>query len=143
MIPEVAFVRFLKESTALNTAVGGRVFPIAATMSQRMPFVVYNRINTTRPTHLLGDSGLVYVVWQLDIFAKSYQDAKTVAELIRNRCHGYIGPITDGTDSIGCDMAINAERDGYVHPTDASDTGTFRVSMDIDVSLSEPLTTNT
>lgn len=143
MIPEVGLVKFLKDASSLNEAVSGRIFPITATMTQPMPFIVYNRINTTRPVHLHGDSGLAYVVWQLDIFAKSYQDAKTVAELVRNRVHGYIGPITDGTENVGCDMAISAERDGYVQPTDASDTGVFRVSIDIDVSLSESLTTNT
>lgn len=143
MIPEAAFVKFLKDSTALNTSVGGRIYPVTASMTSRMPFIVYNRVASARPVHLLGDSGLMQMNIQLDVFARSYAEVKTVAELIRNRVHGYIGQITDGTETAQCDFAMRAERDGYVPPTDASDTGVFRVSIDVDISISESLTTNT
>lgn len=141
MIPETAFVKFLMDSTALNSAVGGRIRPVTASMADRMPLIVYNRGITRRPIHLLGDSALVFLMMQLDIFARSYSEAKTIAELVRNRVHGYIGQITNGTETASCDMAIDSERDDYVPPNDASDTGTFRVSIDIDISMSESFTT--
>lgn len=143
MIPEAALVKFLKDSAALNSSVGGRIFPVTASMTQRMPFIVYNRVASARPIHLLGDSGLLQMNLQLDVFARSYAESKSVAELIRKRVHGYIGTVTDGTETESCDMAIRAERDDYVPPTDASDTGVFRVSIDVDISISESLTANT
>jgi hypothetical protein len=143
MIPETAFVKFLMDSPTINGAVNGRIRPVTASMADKMPFIVYNRGITRRPIHLLGDSGLVFLMIQVDIFAKSYADAKNVAEAVRNRVHGYIGPVTSGAESAQCNMAISAERDDYVPPNDASDTGTFRVSMDIDLSMPESFTTKT
>lgn len=141
MIPETAFVKFLMDSPAINSAVGGRIRPVTASMADRMPLIVYNRLATRRPIHLLGDSGLMFLMIQLDIFAKSYSEAKTISELIRNRVHGYIGQITNGDEVASCDIAIVAERDEYVPQNDASDTGTFHVSLDLDISMNESFTT--
>lgn len=143
MIPEEGFVAFLKASSSLNTAVNGNMFPITASMTTRMPFIVYNRIASNRPIHLLGDSGLLFLMFQCDIFAKSYKEAKTVANLLRNRVHGYIGPITAQGETEQVDMNLAGERDGYIPPTDATDTGIFRVSIDIDMSIHESITTKT
>ncbi len=143
MIPEQAFIAYLKASVPLNTATGGRMFPVTATMSQRMPFLVYNRIATQRLEHLLGDSDLIFLGLQVDVFARSYQEAKTIAEMVRNRVSGYIGPITFQDESRQCDMHVTAERDDYVPPNDASDTGVFRVSLDVEMSINEPLPTHT
>jgi len=142
MIPEQAFIAFLKASVPLNTATGGRMFPVTATMNQRMPFLIYNRTATDRPEHLLGDSGLLFLGIQVDVFARSYHEAKTVAELLRNRVSGYIGPITFESETRQCDMHIGGERDEYIQPTDASDTGVFRVSLDVDMSINEPFPTH-
>lgn len=116
---EPALVAYLKTEIG---GVNGRVYPGHLPDPPELPALVYQRIATRRPVSYDGPSGFVRARVQLDIWSKSYGEARTIAGAVRRALLGYRGPMG------GLEVAI---------PDQASDldlfepdTGLYRVSMD-------------
>lgn len=55
-----------------------RVFPLVTKQNQEVPYVVYDRIQTSRERTLSGYAGLIETYYQLDIYEKSYTNLKSI-----------------------------------------------------------------
>lgn len=71
----------------------GRVFP-RAPQGVDAPFVVYERISGLRTHSHSGASGLADVRVEVRSWARTYLEAKTLADLIRKDLDGFSGEVT-------------------------------------------------
>lgn len=109
-------------TTLLAPVAGGQRHWVRAPQKTQPPYVVMNRITGLRDYHMLGASGLVTSRVQIDCYARTYSEAKTVARSASAILSGYRGGGVHG-------IFLDNERD-----LPASDSGEvnhlFRVSLD-------------
>jgi hypothetical protein len=56
-----------------------RVFPLVTKQNQEVPYIVYDRIQTSRERTLSGYAGLIETYFQLDLYEKSYTNLKSIS----------------------------------------------------------------
>lgn len=101
----------LTQNEALNSAVGGRVYPATFPQLPKYPAIVYNRVSQIPFTNLNGYSSIDAGRYQIDIFSLNYNEINTISSLIKEAMNG------KGTE-------VNIQ-DGY-----DADTNLFRKTMD-------------
>ena len=99
-----------------------RVYPVALPQSPQYPLILYTKITGMRDHHLQGPSGHAHPRFQVEAWSKTYTEAKTLADAIREALDGYSGTAV-GTKIGSC--LIESERDDYQNEIEA-----FRVIMD-------------
>ena len=99
-----------------------RVYPVALPQSPQYPLILYTKITGMRDHHLQGPSGHAHPRFQIEAWAKTYTEAKTLADAIREALDGYSGTAA-GTKIGSC--LIESEQDIYESEVEA-----FRVIMD-------------
>ena len=67
-----------------------RVYP-STPQSPTFPLIRYQRINANRTQSLDANVGVTEVTMQIDCMARSYSEAKTLADSVRVILHGYRG----------------------------------------------------
>ncbi len=72
------------------TLAGVRVYP-RTPQNPTLPLIRYTRLTTTRNLALDGNVGVTEASIQVDCMARSYSDAKTLADSVRTILHGYTG----------------------------------------------------
>lgn len=87
---EPALVAYLR---AAIPSVDGRVYPGHLPDPPVLPALVYQRIATRRPVSFDGPSAFVRARMQLDVWAASYGEARTIADRLRQVLVGYRGPM--------------------------------------------------
>lgn len=80
---EEALRYHIVNATAVAFDVGDRCYPNEAPQKAKMPYVVYQRIDTVRERHLRGSSGLAHPRFQLDIYSRNYDEARRIANNLR------------------------------------------------------------
>lgn len=109
-------------TTLLAPVAGGRRHWVRAPQKTPPPYIVLNRIGGRRDYHMQGASGLVASRVQIDCYATTYLDAKTLARAVAAILSGYRAGAIQGA-------FLDSERD-----LPASDSGEvnhlFRVSLD-------------
>ncbi len=82
---EVAFAAKLKADTAVNTAVGGRVFPQFNTQEPEFPEIVYTLLGADGTTKLGGGSGSLkaYTI-RAECYAATELAAVALGKLVRD-----------------------------------------------------------
>ncbi|RWF69558.1 MAG: DUF3168 domain-containing protein [Mesorhizobium sp.] len=111
--------------TALLASIaGGRRFWVRAPASAPRPFLVLNRIDGVPSYQYSGANGYIASRVQIDIYANTYTETKTIARAVKALLSGYSG---------GNIQAIFVENEGRDLPAaDAGDvTNLFRTSIDI------------
>lgn len=79
---------------------GGNVFAQRAPQKQVPPFIVFQRVDSTRlGRHLRGTTGLAQAYIQIDVYANEYYAAKDLAASVENAIDGYTGIVYHGSDS--------------------------------------------
>lgn len=143
LIPEVALRYLLTTSAAVTALVGSRVSPGFVSELSAFPFIAYSLIASQHERHLQGPSGLVFRRYQLDIYSRLNSELCAISDAIRNRLDGYVGVVTIGADSLRMqNVELLDQRDNYISPTDGSDVGIYRRSLDFRISHGETIPTH-
>lgn len=92
-----------------QTSAGSRIYP-RLPQGVTFPAVRYQRIVTNRNQSLDATVGVTGAMVQVDCFANSYSEAKTLADEVRSILHGYTG--TWGTLTARM-VDLQSEQDAY------------------------------
>jgi len=99
-----------------------RCYPVTIPQSPTYPLILYTKITGTRDHHLQGPSGHAHPRFQIEAWSKTYTEAKTLADAIREALDGYSGTAA-GTKIGSC--LIESEQDIY-----ESEIEVYRVTSD-------------
>jgi hypothetical protein len=128
----------LSTSAAVKALVGGeedssksRVYYMQAVQNGDMPCIVINKISGVRSHVLTGPDGLANPRFQIDSIAKTYTEAKRLADAVRQTLDGYRGTLKE-TAVHGC--SLDNERDIFEN---AIQPPLYRIVMDFMVWHSE------
>jgi len=91
-------------------AITTRCYPIAIPQSPTYPLILYTKITGMRDHTLRGASGHAHPRFQIEAWAETYTEAKTLADAIRNALDDYSGTVL-GTVIWSC--LIDSEQDIY------------------------------
>ena len=141
---EAAIRQELVDDTAVAALAVARVYPQMAAQGAALPYLVYSRISTDRPRHLLSAAGITSARVQVDCYASTYSGAKTLADKVR-LCLDGLRATTIGSGSSTLfvrHIALDSERDGFDNPIDGSQLGTHRIIQDFIVWSAETVPTH-
>lgn len=82
---------YLSAYSGLTSLVDKRIYPLLVPQTAKLPAVSYKRISTVRAQSKDGPSGLVEARFDFACWGKSYADAKSVAEQVRNALSQFVG----------------------------------------------------
>lgn len=130
---EKALNGFLRADAAVAALAGDRVYAGWLKSKAAFPAVTYIRVSADREASLDGPLGRVDVRIQVDCWAKTYGQAKVLAEAVRRRLHGFRGVMVDGADSVSVGRSV------LISETDLSEAqrSIYRVSQDYQISQME------
>lgn len=80
---ETILLPLLKNDAGLSVLVDGRVFALKMPPGTLLPCVTFQRISGMPANTLAGHSGLEEIDLQIDVWARRYDEAKTVAKAVR------------------------------------------------------------
>ena len=126
---------YLLTVSAVTDIVGSRIFPRMMPQGESLPAVVFSLIGSTSEPRLLGASGGVRALVQIDCYAETHIVCNNLAEKIRLSLHGYSG--TAGSSTV--EAMLDAKREMFDAPTDASDVPAYRVSLDFEIWHNEAI----
>ena len=101
---EKAIVFLLSDNADVNALVGSRIFPVFVPAKQPLPAVTYQQISGPRDNVMSGASGLVDTRFQINCWARKYQGAAELADLVRDA----LSPKNDGFPKTVAGIAIEA-----------------------------------
>jgi hypothetical protein len=136
MSPEAAIYDFITNQAAITTRVSTRIFPNSIPQSNTVfPVLVFTQISGPHDHTLSGAAGVFRARFQFDCWSTDYSDCINLAEDIRDSFQGYQGAM--GT--VTCQFALlDNELSSYTPPTDGSDAGLHRKTLDYIIRLEEP-----
>lgn len=119
----------------LVAIVGTRVTPWKRLQGGDLPAITYEQISVNGIGHLRGLSGLDAQIYQLDCWAATYKQARTIAAMVRGRkgdprLDRYTGVLA-GTTIRAC--FCQEQRDAPDMPQFADDVGTPCVQLDFKI----------
>jgi hypothetical protein len=127
-------VSLLLAQSTITDLVGSRIYISNAPQKAIFPHVIITQMSSNENTALDGGSGqLRFLSFDIDCKAKTSLAASNLAKVIREFIDDYSG--TAGSDTIGA-VIMNDEADDYEPPSDASDTGVYVVTLDLDIQYS-------
>jgi hypothetical protein len=130
---EPALQSFLLDDSALTTLIGTRVWPIILPQKPVLPAVTYSEISAIRGHTMQGPDGLAFARMQIDSWAKSFKQARILADAVRARLDGFRGDFTDSPPTTFAQgIFFETERSMY-----ESEPELFRVSSDYTVVFAE------
>ena len=103
-------IRYILINDATVKAITTRCYPVTIPQSPTYPLILYTKITGMRDHHLRGPSGHAHPRFQVEAWSKTYTEAKTLADAIREALDGYAGTVS-GTIIRSC--LIESERDDY------------------------------
>ena len=117
-----AAIRSILINDATVKAITTRCYPVTIPQSPTYPLILYTKITGMRDHHLQGPNGRAHPRFQIEAWSKTYTEAKTLADAIREALDGYSG--TASSTKIGSCL-IESERDIY-----ESEIEVYRVIQD-------------
>lgn len=127
MTIHAAVYSILTADTGVTDLVSTRIYPIIAPESASMPYITVQRIDSQHEHFMLGSSGMTRQRVQIDCWSDSMLSASNVAEAVRESLDSYRGTV--GSLDIRR-ASLESEDDEYEPPSDDSEDGAFRVSLD-------------
>jgi hypothetical protein len=101
-MPETRLVAKLKATTAITDIVGSKIFPIMAPVKKKgkpvvtiPPYITYQTISDQSENHSTGATETNHCRMQIDLWASTYADAKTLATAVKTALKNW----TDNTGS--------------------------------------------
>jgi len=87
---ETSIITWLTTSTNVNKFTSGQIYPDVAPQGTPLPRVTFIDISDDPDHHMQGASGLSQALIQIDVWAGSSVDRRTLANYIKNRMDGVI-----------------------------------------------------
>jgi hypothetical protein len=108
--PEAAMRSVLIQDTAVAAVIGTRIFPVLAPISAALPYITYRRTGVSREQTLSGPMGVATTTLDMDIFAVTYEEARTIADLCRQALDGWGGTLENTEVK---NVSLESESDGF------------------------------
>lgn len=132
--PEQVVKYRIEASPVLARLLGFRVYPIVAPVSAGLPFAVYQRSTIERNQTLSQPLGVPRVSVQVDTYAATYEQAREIADAMRQNLDGWNG------SAYGVEVkhvALDSERDGFVQLDGSELPPVYQITQTFDVSWQE------
>lgn len=136
-----ALYSHLSGVAGVTSLVSTRIYPNVAPQGAALPYVVQQRVSRRQFPNLAGSSGMVRQRHQIDVFSNTQDATEAIVEALRAALDGWRNT-TMGTEALNV-LSITLEdvRDSFEPPSDASDTGVHRASIDLVVLYGETIPT--
>lgn len=125
MTIEAAVIQHLLAHPGVAALVGDRIYPMRLPQRPTYPALTCQKVSGPRVTAKDGPAGLAQARMQVSCWAKSYPDAKAVAEQVRRALAGFSG-VMGGAGGVKVEMTqLENEVDMY-----EPETGIYHVPVD-------------
>lgn len=139
MSVESAIYSHLSGVVAVTALVSTRIYPNVAPQGVTLPYIVQQRVSRRGFPNLAGSSGMVRQRHQLDCFATTQASIDTIVTALRTALDGWRNTAM-GTESLNVlSITLEDARDSYQAPSDGSDIGVHRASLDFIVLYGETI----
>lgn len=124
----------LTATVAVTDEIGTRLYPLTAPTSAALPYSTYQLIAAASQHHAKAASALRETLLQIDVWADDSVEAEDASVAIVNALDGRENFSMGATEALDTySVMLQAARYDFTPPSDASQVGTFRVSMDFQV----------
>lgn len=110
--------------------VGTKVYPIMAPSSTAMPFITYRRGGIQRQQTLQNPAGVPRVSFDVQVYALTYEEARGVADAVRQTLDGYAGTIDN---TVIHQASLENEADDFVALAGADMPPAYQITLTYDV----------
>jgi hypothetical protein len=93
--PEAVLRSALIASASVSAVVGSRIFPLAASHSDPLPYIIWKRTGITREHSLAGPIGTPTVSLEMLLVAVTYEQVRELADKVRLVLDGYGGSLNN------------------------------------------------
>lgn len=128
--PEAVLRSALVGSTAVTALVSTRIYPLLAPASASLPFVTWRRSGINREQTLAGPMGVPRVSVQYSIYGSTYEQARDVADSMRQVLDGY-GGTADNTQVK--QASLEDESDDFVELAGADMPPVYQITQTYDI----------
>lgn len=97
---ESALYNHLANNASIVAKVGTRIYPVKLPQGVELPAITYQRISGVREHNIAGPSGRARPRIQIDCWAESYSEAKSVADTVRLVLDGHKGNFGHGDNTM-------------------------------------------
>lgn len=118
----------------VETAGTCTAWPLMPAEGAPLPYAVYSRDSTDRPTQTNGLTGFAEGVFSLEVYADGYTLVRGIADAVRASLHNFTG---SGSGAIIDRVQVTDERDGAPVFLDGRDVPTYVVEFTIFIRWQE------
>lgn len=90
---ETAIFSMLADDSEIGSMAGDRIYPNKIPQDSELPAITYQEISGLRQHVMAGPVGLVKSRYQVNCWAESYSECKTLSEAVRKEMDGYDGTV--------------------------------------------------
>ena len=116
---------YLKINAGVAAIVSSRIYPLVMAQKTALPAITYQTTALKPDRNMAGNTGRMTATIQLNAWAETYIEVKTLAEALRAALNDYSGAM--GSDTIQR-SGVESETDGW-----DEETGFFRVGMQVKI----------
>jgi hypothetical protein len=137
---EVALKSYLASQTPITAHTSTRIYPLvipqdADPLGDKL---TYRRKGGPRGHNLTGGNDWAVGVFEIVSWSRSYDNAKDLADAVRNSLQGFIGIFGSGASQVQVGFVkLMDEEDGHYDPEDGSDNGWFAIVCEYHVKYLE------
>ncbi len=115
--------------------VGTRIYPMILPQARVWPgpSLTFQRISTTSPVALTGETGPERMRVQIDSWDDSWTGVRALAIAVKNALQGFAGALGGGEELFG--VFMDSQRDFFESEVGPSGEGMYRVSQDFFVHV--------
>jgi len=113
---ESGIVSVLRADGTVSGIISTRIYPLKLKEGYALPALSYQRVSSVREHNIdVGPIGFAWARFQIDSWAESYTDVRSLAEAVRQCLDGYKGTM-GGVNAGG--ICIKSERDLFEEGTE-------------------------
>ena len=112
---------------------GYSVYPAKIPQSASLPAIVYTLVSRPHVHDLSGNGGLADATVQIDCWAETYSEARTIAEAVRHCLQGFVGTMASGGVYCACALPTTVRKE-YVPAIKAGDQGKHRFLLEYEIT---------
>lgn len=127
--PEQVLRSAVLENPDVASHIGSRFYPVLAPTTAALPFAVFRRTAVEREQTLKNPLGVPRVTLEVSIFCETYEQARTVADLVRQVLDGYSD---SSSNAVIGQVSLENEQDGFIN-LGADLVPVFQVTQTYDV----------
>lgn len=132
--PEAVLRAALTNNATVAALLGTKVYPVVAPAEATYPFVTWRRIQVLRQQTLANPMGVPKVTVEFSIYGATYDQARQVADAMRQVLDGYRGTVDNTTVQYA---SVENETDDFVSLTGAELPPSYQIAMTVDTWWTE------